>query len=85
MNGSCVEFALKETSLLFYFPAAIMFSASPALTSAIHAQFADWPLRAGYLFMMLMSAIPYVMQFRISHVGSSSKVPHSGVSKDDPH
>jgi hypothetical protein len=27
-NGSCAEFALKETSALFCFPAAIMFYAS---------------------------------------------------------
>jgi len=56
-----------------------------ALTSASHVQFADWPLRAGYLFMMqCCQPIHYVMQFSISHVGSSSRVPTSGVGKDGP-
>ncbi|KAL6655994.1 hypothetical protein ACP70R_006820 [Stipagrostis hirtigluma subsp. patula] len=40
-NKSCVEFVLKETFALFCFPAAIMFFASHALTSANHAQFVD--------------------------------------------
>lgn len=60
--------------------------AGHALISASHAQFADWPLRAGYLFMMQWcQPIHYVAQFKSSHVGSNSRVPTSGVGKDGPH
>lgn len=57
----------------------------PVPTSAHHAQFADWSLRAGYLFMMRWcQPIHYVMQYRSLHVGSSG-APSFMCRKDGPY
>ncbi|OEL16295.1 hypothetical protein BAE44_0022686 [Dichanthelium oligosanthes] len=90
MNGSCVEFALKETSALFSFPAAIMFSAilhyppcRPCSNKCHSCPICRLTIESR-LFVYDAVMIHYVTQFRSSHVGSSSGVPTSGVGKDGP-
>lgn len=68
MNVSCVVFALRGTSALFCFHAAIMFYANPALTSANHARFVECLSRASY---------PLTMQWiQMSHQATSSRSWH---------